>query len=461
MAADVVNTVAAQLESVRPILQEIYENSDQISRLFKKNDKNIETVTRYLYRIPLMQYMGGTHRKYSANGGSLGTGSGMKLTSLQAGYFYTLTAFRVTDEQVDLSKNTKQSVVNVMSKTLSGGMMEAAVSDDQWLHTDGTGELTLPCSSITGTNSMTFNATGDTLGIDRLREGMAVGVWTYDGATERAAATLAPIKIETIDYSTKTVVFDQNVTSLSAGDGVTTGDLITFCGMAAYGPSTLTSFSAGWPATGALTTTGGLTNDSGRHGIYYAHNFNTSNYYLGKQKSAIPQLSPIQIAAGGAELSWQHGFALQDQIRKRRNADVAEGLIGIFPLAQRAVVFDHGVSIATKPIMGEEFGKSIDVLPTNNKYADTFNYADMVSYVDKRQYKDRVDFCNLKNWGRAQVFPLQPYTKDGNTVFPGHDSSGSVAAYSEFFFNSAYDFVNFDPGAEGAITGLAVPPIYA
>ncbi len=460
MAADVVNTVAAQLESVRTILEVLHEESDQISALFAKNASDVENLTRYLYRIPLELYMTGVHTKYSANGGSIPVGTGMKLTSLQAGYFYTITMFNVTDEQVDLSQNTKQSVVNVMSKTLAGGMREAAVTDDQWLHTDGTGELTLGCSSITGTNTMTFASTVDTLGISRLREGMAVDVWTYDGATKRAAGTAAPIIIETLDEATKTVVFNQNVTALTAGDGVTTGDLIAFYGLDAYGPATLTSFSAGWPATSALTTTGGLTNDSGRHGLYYAHNFTSSNYYLGKIKSSYPQLQPTQVAAAGNPLTWQMGFSLFDRIMKRRSSEAAEGLVGIFPLAQRQVVFDSGVSIATKPLSGDQFGKSIDVTPTNNKYKDTFNYCNRTGYVSKRQFNDRVDFCKLKKWGKAQVFPLRPYEKGGKTVFEGRDTNGALAAYSMFGFHSAYDYVAFDPGAEGAITGLAVPAGY-
>lgn len=461
MAANVVDTVAAQLESVRSILVTLHEDSDQISALFKKNADNVENLTRYLYRIPLELYMGGVHSKYSANGGTIPNGNGMKLSSLQAGYFYTITMFQVTDEQVDLSQNTKQSVVNVMSKTLAGGMREAVVTDDQWLHTDGTGELTLGCSSITGTNTMTFASTVDTLGISRLREGMSVDVWTYDGATKRAAGTAAPIVITSLNESTKTVVFDQNVTALSAGDGVTTGDLIAFYGLDTYGPATLTSFSSGWPATSALTTTGGLTNDSGRHGLYYAHDFTASNYYLGKQKSAIPQLQPTQVAAAGNSLTWQMGFSLFDRIMKRRNGNVAEGLVGIFPLAQRQVVFDSGVSIATKPLNGDQFGKNVDVTPQNNKYGDTFNYCDRTGYVSKRQYNDRVDFCSLKNWGRAEVFPMRPYKKqNGDTVFEGRASTGALAAYSQFGFHSAYDFCCFDPGREGAITGLSVPPGY-
>lgn len=465
MGADVVNTVSAMLEQVDPICRDIFETSDQASAKFKKNAKNITNISRYLYRIPLKQYRGGTHSKYSANGGTLPNGSGMKLTSLQAGFIYTITMFRVTDEQVDLSQNTKQSVVDVMAQTLADGMMEAAVADDQWLHTDGTGELTMACSSISGTNTMVFAGATDTLGVSRLREGMAVDVWTYDGATKRAAGTAAPIKIETIDYNTNTVVFDQNVTGLSAGNGVGgssgTGDLITFYGLDTYGPATLTSFSAGWPATSALTTSGGLTNDSGRHGLYYAHNFTNSNYYLGKLKSALPQIAPSSIDAVNQPLTFSHGFALQDKIRKRRSGAVAEKLQGIFPLAQRFKVFDIGVSLSTKIWNGNQFGTSVDTQPDNAKYTDTFNYCNMTCWVSKRQYNDRVDFVNLDNWGRAEVFPLRPYKKpNGDTAFEGRASTGALAAYTEFGFQAAYDFVCFDPGQEGAIINLEVPQLY-
>src|SRR5687767_1763213 len=119
--ATTLDTVQAQLEQVSPIIQEIYETSDQISALIKRNAKNITALSRYLYRFVLEQFPGGTFAKYSANEGTLPKGTGMLLTSLQAGFFYSMLMFRVSDEQVDLSSSTKQSVVDVMAKTLAAG----------------------------------------------------------------------------------------------------------------------------------------------------------------------------------------------------------------------------------------------------------------------------------------------------------------------------------------------------
>ena len=460
MGADVVNTVSAQIEQVSPILREIHETSDQISALFKKNGKNIENLSRYLYRFPLEKYIGGTYAKYSANGGTLPQGSGMNLTSLQAGFFYSILMFQVSDEQVDLSQNTNQSVVDVMARTLSKGMIEAAVMDDVSLHNDGTGELTAVVGTQSSdskptTSSLTFNTAGDYLGVSRLREGMVVDVWDYLGANKRTGITSGTLLIiDTINYDTNTVTFNQAVSDMVSGD------LIAFNGMDAYGPSTLTSFSSGWPATSALTTSAGLTNDTFRHGIYYAHDFNSSNYYLGKQKSTLPQIQATKIDANNQQLQFWHGFAGLDRIRKRRSPDAAKGLIGIFPMAQRQVVFELGVSLATKPLAGQNFGGSVDLLPSNNNYQDTFNYCDMTCYVSKRQFNNRVDFFNLKNWSRATVFDLRPYEKQGRTVFEGRASSGYLAAYSQFGFHASYDFVDHDPGSEFAVVNCSVPSNY-
>lgn len=453
--ATTIDTVSAQLEQVSPIVQEIYETSDQISALIKRNAKNVSQLSRYLYRFVLEQFPGGTFAKYSANEGVLPKGTGMLLSSLQAGFFYSMLMFRVTDEQVDESASSKQSVVDVMARTLAAGSDNAAVMDDIAFHGDGTGKLTASSSAVTST-TMTFAAAADTLGVSKLREGLTVDVWDTTGATKRAiTAADGPLRILTINYNTKVVTLNTAVT------GITATDLLAFTGMDTYGPSTLTSFTSGWPATSALTTTGGLTNDSFRHGLYYAHNFTDSNYYLGKQKSALPQIAPTEIAANSNALSWAHGFALIDQIQKRRSMTDAQNLTWIFPLAQRQVVFEEGVAISTVMKTGDKFGKNYDTAPSNNAYNDTFNYVNCPAYVSKRQFTDRVDAINLKKWGRAEVFPgVRPYSKGGKTVFEGHDSTGLLAAYSEFGFQSAYDFVDYDPGCEGAVTGLAVPANY-
>src|SRR5690348_15971552 len=122
MAVSVIDVVGAQIERVRPKLQTIFESSDQLAGLIKKAGAEKVDVSRYLYRMPLQQFRGGNFHKYNADGGSLGIGTGMLITSLQAGYITTVRSYRVTDEERYTSATSTQSVVNVFQKTLADAM---------------------------------------------------------------------------------------------------------------------------------------------------------------------------------------------------------------------------------------------------------------------------------------------------------------------------------------------------
>jgi hypothetical protein len=457
--ASVTAIIDAQLEQVSTFLPVMFEDTDEIGAMFKKNSKEITNLSRWLYRIPFQLYRGGSFQKYSANGGPLGIGTSMKFSSMNAGFIYTNLMYRLSDEEIDLTKNSKQSVVNVLSKTLADALDEAAVYDDISIHGDGTGRLTNSSSATTST-TMTFLAVGDNLGCARIREGMSVDVWDSTGVTKRVitVAADAPLRIETIDESTNTVTLNTAVT------GITNGDILALRAMDAYGPAALTSFSAGWPLTSAKTNAPGLTNDSYRHGMLYAHDATPANYYNGKQKSAVPALMPVRINGKNQPVTFAHGLLGKDRLRRKRNADVVNGLMGITSMAQRAQVFELGTNMNTKITTGQEFGKSYDGTPSNDQYADSFDFAGIPCRVSKRIANDRFDFVNIsKNWGRAEVFPgIRPYADlNGDKYFPVIDqSTGQRIAMTEFGFQSAYDFVCFDPGAEFYIDALEVPAGY-
>jgi len=450
----IANIVAAQLEQVANVTVDIFEDSEQISALFKRNARTIKNLSRYLYRYPIKLYRGGTGGKYNANGGALPPGTSMKLSSLQAGYIYYARTYRVSDEEVDLTNNTKASVVDVLSTLMAEGVDEMAVDDDIALHGDGTGLLTNGSSAVSST-TMTFAAADDYLGIAMLREGMAVDVWDSTGATKRALTTPAdgPLVIIAIDDTNNIVTFNTAVT------GITAGDKIAFKDMDAYGPTALTTGSSAWPATNALTSETGLGGDSFRHGIRYAHDDNSSSYFNGKQRSVLPKMIPIKVNGEGQQITFAMGMDGLDRLDKRRNPGVRKGLIGIFPMNQRSVVQDIGVVIANKPIQGK-FGDSVDMAPSNIDQTQTFEYCGMTCHVSKRQPQNRVDFVNpSKNWGRAELWPgTRPYKDmNGNTTWRVVDTStGLPKTLTEFGWHSAYDFVCFDPGSEFYIDNLAV-----
>lgn len=450
MAVSVTDVVAGQIEKVRDKLQPIFESSSEVASMIKKAGGDKVEVSRYLYRIPLQQYRGGNFHKVNTDGGSLGIGTGMLLSSLQAGFINTARSYRVTDEERDTTASSAQSVVNVFQKTLADAMTEAQIDDDITLHTDGTGILTNPASAVSST-TLTFAAATDTLGINRLREGMCVDVWDTTGATKRAGAASVPTFITNIDYDNKIVTVSQAITAITATD------ILTFPDLDAYGPSTLTSFSNTWPGQG-LSNGPGLTGDSFRHGIYYMNDATTSNYYLGKLKSTISQLLASRVNASSA--SFTFGMVLQglDKLTQRRDKDATNGLRGICHMKQRQAIFQIGVNISNVWLKsGEDGGKMPDLMPNNIQYKDIFYLCGVPTMLSKRQYTDRIDFINPAIIGRVETHPIRFKTRGKDQVFEVRTSTGTLATSSEFHIEQGMDFCGFDSGCGLYVDSLAVP----
>ena len=455
---DILDDLSTHMENVRQQVFPLYEQSDLLAGLIKKSSE-AEPISRYLYRIPFKKFPGGAFAKFTMNLGTLGIGHTAGYKHLTAGYFPARLAFRMTLEQLKVTDGGRKSVINNFNETIREAIPTMQVMDDISLHTDGTGKLTNQSSAQPSTSSLTFAGVTDTLGINRLREGLSVDVWNAAGSTKRAIATGRPLLIDTIDYDNKIVTFNQVVTALASTD------IITFEGLDSFGPSTLVSFTAGWPTAPESQVAGGLGGDSFRHGIYYSNDNTPANHYLGILKSTLPQLLPNHIAGQSDALNFAHGYELISKLIRRRdgNRNSITGLVGIAEMKQRRQVQEIGVSIANKYITGDKFGRSTDLWPENLSYADTFDYCGITSYVDKRQFEDRFDFINPSKWFRAEAVPMDWLDVGGKRFFEARSSvaseQGEVAAGMDFFLYNAMDFGTLDPGSEGYIDGLAVPTI--
>jgi hypothetical protein len=440
MAVTIVDTVSAYIETVRPNLEKYFEASDQIASWIKKSTA-AEKVNRYLYRIPVQKWNGGVFSKLQLSEGTVPSGNGMALTKLTAGYFGSSHSFRVSFEQ----KESTNTVINVFQEQLKNAILESQVQDDITFHGDGTGKLTNAASTGTST-TLTFADTTDTLGINRLREGMTVDVWDSAGSTLRSGG---PYQITNINYATKTVTF------ASAPTGMGTTDLLAVANVDVYGPSTPTSFSSTWPGD-ALTNNPGLTGDSFRHGLYYANDDTSANYYLGVQKSALPQLIPVRVNASSSALVFNHGQQMLDQMMQRFDKDIIKGIRGISHFTQRRQVFNIGTAIATKFVSGTQFGQSLDISASNRNYDDTFDFCGVSCAVSKRQYTDRFDFINPEKWLRAQLFETK-FLEDGNgnTIHMVRNGDGNLVMAFEFHVVQGYDFACVMPASGAYISNLS------
>ncbi len=440
MAVTIVDTVSAYIETVRPQLEKYFEASDQVASMIKKSTA-AEQINRRLYRIPVKKWNGGVFSKLQLSEGTLSSGNGMALTHLTAGYFGSSHSFRVSFEQ----KETTKSVVNVFQDQLANAMLEAQVQDDISFHGDGTGKLTNAASTGTA-RTLTFAASTDTLGVNRLREGMTVDVWDSTGATLRSGG---PYQISAINYATKTITFASSPT------GMGTTDLVAIANADVYGPSTLTSYSSTWPGD-ALTNNPGLTGDSFRHGLYYANDDTAANYFLGVQKSALPQLIPVRVNAASSALVFNHGQQMLDQMMQRFDKDIIKGLRGIAHFTQRRQVFNIGLAVSNKLLTGTQFGGSVDLSASNRNYDDTFDFCGVSCIVSKRQYTDRFDFINPEKWLRAQLFDTKFYEDgNGNTIHAVRNGDGNLTTAYEFYVVQGYDFACVHPASGAYISNLS------
>ena len=431
------NVLQAQIEKVRPKVQELFETTDNIAALIKKGGE-AEIISEKLYRIPLVTYRGGTFQAFNADGGDMGSGSGLNVTNLEAGFFYTDMAVQLSKRAMDDTAKGEQAVINAFSYNFKNAMKELQAMDDQVFHTNGTGVLT-NASSATGTwnsgNSTTYTFTGSTdfVGVSRLRPGNTVDVWDSTYTTFRGSAL-----IDHIDTLNKVIYLQGALIG-----GATAGDVLAVKGLS----SPLQSFQSTWPLSG----------DSFRHGLYYFNDSNPSNYCLGQLKSNVTELLANNVVANGPVAHVQ-GLILQDQIINRRDEDAFKGLIPIAHMAQRAAIYDIGIA------MSEWFRKSsdkmIDVMPGGVQYSDTFPFVGLTGKVDKRQDKSRIDFIIPKVWGRAMLHDTKFHEVEGRTIFEGRTSSGTLQASVIFYLVQCFDYYCVDPGVQGFISGLTVPPGY-
>jgi hypothetical protein len=461
--ATVLDRTAVQLEAVDSDLQMWFEESmSEFSRFFTASEK-VHRLSRYLWRFAGKTVPSGVMSKMSLSTGVYPKGTSPKYISLQSGYISSAIAFRLDLESIELTEGNDLALTDVLGDMVSGAMERAAQMDEVSQFQNGNGIITgqssapTPAGAGTAVSTMSFATAGDYLRVGMLSEGMAVDVWSPDGATKRVAATTDdPVVIESIDQATATVTFSQNVTVNPAG----VNDVLAFRALDAYGPSTLGTGSSTWPDN---TAEAGLGGDSWRHGIYYPNAVTTADYYLGQLKSTYPQLVSNRVNAQDKSIGWAHGRVLQDAIIDRRGVDRVN-LVGVAHQAQRSAIEDLGISISTVQIPNAGFQSQVDMVAHDRNYAGTFMYANIKHYLSRRQNASRIDYVNPDNLHRTQLFPTR-FAQGGDTgrnhIFRGRDqATGRPATYFEFWVEQCYDCFCSDPAVQGYIDALRVPGGY-
>lgn len=466
---------SAYIETVLDDIPRLFEQTKQLSGLIGPG-KNVTIGDRFA-RGPMLKWVGGTFQSYNPDGGVVGTGSGLAATSFTVGYFYSNYGVQVSHKAMDVSKGSGVSKIDIFATQQSEALTEIAVYEDICLHTDGTGLLTNASSNVVtnaGGDTMTFAGANDTLGINLLREGMAVapcavgagyvgnvplgglanGSVSDVGGALRANATKAgyPGIITNIDYDNRKITLDSTFT------GLTTGDRLQIVGLLMQ-PAT--AGSSGYPGAPGVVPSWTSGTDSFRHGIPYANQVDTTLYYNTINRATFNQINPVAYNLQGAPITANHVLIIRDRQTQRRDPSVLQGQFGICHMSVRASAMNIGISVSEWQRDSANNQPLLDLMPKNIGYEDSFVLGGMTHYLTKRQPRDRVDYFNPKLWGRAEVFPGPRPLKWGDTfLMPTLNSSGQYTAGLQMFWQQAFDWFCQDPGAQMVIYNANIPTGY-
>lgn len=445
-APSILNNASTMIEQMSTKIPFLSQRNQKLRGFWQTFEKDKVQVSNELLRFALERWTGGSGQKTSGNNAALPTGTQGSYVHCISGYMGWTRMHALTWDQIDTTKTSQQAVRNELAHQMSKMIEEAKADEDNDLHQDGTGALTNASSALTGTTQLTFAGATDHLGVKLIRKGMMVDVWDTGLATKRAGG---PYEVVAVDDANKIVTFGATVTAIASTDR------IVIAGADNWGPGTLATGSATWPARG---TAAGLTGDSWRHGYPYAHTVDQTKYYLQQLRSTIPELTPPFFNGNSTSgLQFNIGLRLKHAMHRRRGDEGIANWFGIFSQAQASAYYDLGVNITNKLFTGESFGKSLDLLPSNHGFMDMLEFCGIPCIVDEKQASDRIDFINKAVIGLSYLYELETIEfppGSGTRIWQSIDTNGRPTTGVEFGMRSSFDYLNYDPGSGSLAYGL-------
>lgn len=427
--------------------------------------KRVTKVNQRAYQIHQELYPGGSMQVVDRDGGGLGSGSGPRAAKLQGGIYYLNFGIELTDKLMSQTEGGAPgggsanggSVIDAFKLSVANGMQTISRHLDRYLWNDGTGYVTEGASaatSSTGVSSFTFMDPTDFRGVSHMLEGMAVDVYNSAG-TKCTNATRSgyPFIIDQIDWSAKKVYLLGQVSN-PLGGGAATGMRLAVVGLGSgvVGFSSPVSFSSAWP----------YGTDTFLHGIPYANDTMTGDYYLGTLRSTRPNMNCKTYDGNRSYWSSFMTQNVRDQLLDGRGAEALNGLEGYVHMAQRVQVQATGQAITNFPRQARS--EITDPMPSAGKDSMVrFEWADTMHTIVPQQYRNRIDYCNWSVWERPEDFPGPRPLKMPEGGFGQRLvdlTTGGRRSIVQWLWEASLDFCCLDPGIQACITNLAVPVNY-
>lgn len=417
MAAAVnAQTIASQLEFVRPELEELFLVSSRLwSRIKTRTD--IKPVSSRPSRIPFNPQQGGDFGTMDPEGGDLGVGNGPveAVGTLSCVYYRQGSAYTAqTDWATDSDEKAIKSYVALTQEQAAetmAGFMDAVAQGD--------GSNTLDTVVSVGANYLVVN------NANFFQSQQKIDIYS---ALTGAPGFVASVQIQTVDIANNTLWLTGAVPG-----GVAANNFL------------LVSGSAGLPNTGLF----GLR--------YYQQAGNTGNY-MNILRSTYPGIfSTPNIPVNGALVPASvRAMLAQIKLAKGINAAESSDLVVHMNVDMEAAWENNALLVQRVDLGGSKGDSSMDMLKKN---APT-TVAGYEKLVNERALPGLIDFLALKHWFRIESKSLDYYEVDGQTVFPAYGASGGIATKMMFYLVIGCQMGNGQPRLGAYMNNVTIPRGY-
>jgi hypothetical protein len=377
------------------------------------------------FRIPFKKTFGGRFGKYDPQFGDMGRGTQMSGDVMIQSYFNVRLNFEMDMLAIKATQDRSIAIQDPFKDAVANGFFEFKLYRDKCYHSDGTAVLATATahSSASGTSVYTMDTE---FGVQRLRRGQYVTVYNNALTTVLSASSLY---ITGVNTQAKTAI----LSGIVPGAGAT--DKFCFEGVSGASPA-------------------------GYRGLYYWISSATSGVTAGVDRALEPAIIAKSVDAAAGPLLGELVMALYHRILNDRG-EVANGLLGISSPAQQAYVYSNVMSIQNYDL-AQSSTRAVDRVP-ELKGKKSFMWGDIPHYVDIHQSRLRNDYIIPDQWGIARLDEEKFFQTPGTSqrFFPLYGGSGAPAAGVWFSLTCDEDLYTVDPGAQGVVSNLSVPALYA
>jgi len=417
MAQVTADVVAAQAERLIPVLKPMMEYDKGLFGKIKTKP-GITKVSSRVSRLTLQTLKGGDAGAVNLAGGDFGRSTASKYDVATVAPRSIVQRLEINYDAVHQTKGRPQAVFNLLTRETGLAAKQFLTFYDQQLMTAGDGVLAT-ISAVAGDVITCNNAPFFT---QLLNDRQKVAVYDSALAVNRGEGRILDIEGELVRF---TFVGGEKPAGTVATDKIL--------------PAGVSGASPPW-----------------LFGLPYSITSSATGTFLGLNRATVKRIRSHTVAAASNALSPTHPRLLLDKVKQRMGVDgfKTDGYLWHLHPAQNKAWEDLAVLIERIDLGSGN--KAVDLLPFTQ-----YRIAGIPVFENIHAARDRMDLYNPSTWTRVESEAINWLTLQGKRVFmPSSTTDGSPVAAYLMYMIGWLEFVNDNPPANGAITGLAIPTGY-